>query len=302
MRRIFIAGAGRCGSTHLANQIGKAVGLAVTPESPFKSRIIDAATDERRPIDGWTDPISRDLEWRRWSLSIDTVREGVSGSLTFGEFHDHIARCFAVDSGQPTESGYVEHWPGNLLVVDHLRRHYPDAEIVHLVRDPRAVVNSLLSVDWGPVDAEEGSHYWLHNLALGLAAEACYGSVRVRYEDYVGGSLDLSEALGGQPSPVSGLPADTREGHHHQLARKATDVSRITAWKLELSLGDQSTVERTCGIAMDMLGYARPSDRTMTQGPAADWLSSSVVLQLLRPYRRGFNRLKSEARRRGSGS
>ena len=140
--------------------------------------------------------------------------------------------------------------------------------MLHLVRDPRAVIASALPLDWGPTSARAGARWWLGWIGAGLAAEARYPDrvLRVRYEDLVrepqptlkGIGLRVGLALDRPWPKASGeahLPAYTR-GQHALVGRPA-DPARIDAWRRRLSPAQVATIESELRDALTMLGYER---------------------------------------------
>ncbi len=61
---------------------------------------------------------------------------------------------------------------------------YPDARVLHIVRDGRAVARSLLAMDWGPESMESAAAEWRDSVRGGREGAALFGErfVEVRYE------------------------------------------------------------------------------------------------------------------------
>jgi omega-hydroxy-beta-dihydromenaquinone-9 sulfotransferase len=164
-----------------------------------------------------------------------------------------------------------------------LRAAFPEARFVHVVRDGRAVANSLVQMPWwdgwkgpagwsfGPLPADL-NEAWLASerrfvvlaaiewklvvdavqLALERAGDARL--LEVRYEDFVvDPAAQLERILEFADLPVT--PALER-------LTNAFDVrpDRAAAWEYELSPGDVELVERVIGDALRRYGY-RISDK-----------------------------------------
>lgn len=148
---------------------------------------------------------------------------------------------------------WVDHTPDNFKFYPLLRHYFPDARYIHIVRDGRAVFQSVKPLDWGPNNAYMASRFWAERVQQALAVEASEGShcLRVRYEDILAdpgqalsrlclhADLDYSDAL-----PEGGglvLPGFTRG--QHQLVGRRPDASRAQAWRKKLRAGEIAEFE-----------------------------------------------------------
>lgn len=59
---------------------------------------------------------------------------------------------------------WVEMTPGNVSAASKLVRIFPEAKIVHTVRDGRDVASSVMSKDWGPSNIVDGIFWWSERL------------------------------------------------------------------------------------------------------------------------------------------
>ena len=83
-----------------------------------------------------------------------------------------------------TEVGYlVERTPTHVHHLDLIGDVYPDAPVVHIIRDGRDVARSLLSQEWGPADIEAAAREWRSAIEDARAAGGRISRYReVRYE------------------------------------------------------------------------------------------------------------------------
>ncbi len=65
-----------------------------------------------------------------------------------------VDRLFSLAAWQNGKSVWCEKTPFNLLAIPFLWELFPEARIVHIKRDPRGVVESLLRQPWAPSDLE----------------------------------------------------------------------------------------------------------------------------------------------------
>ena len=162
---------------------------------------------------------------------------------------------------------WVDHTPNSILNVYTLLDVFPDAKVIHLVRDGRAASASVMRQDWGPNTIIRAAYWWLYRVMHGLAAESAFGKdriVRIKYEDLVtrpeevlkglcswlGIGYDPEMAKGGgfKPWLYSGERA-------HALVGKEPDPIRAGAWEKDLSPRQIETFENLTGQLLPCLGY-----------------------------------------------
>ena len=78
----------------------------------------------------------------------------------------------------------VERTPLHVFHLDLIGRLYPDARVVHIIRDGRDVARSMLNQDWGPRTVQAAASDWVAGIrAARSAAPLFHRYVEVRYED-----------------------------------------------------------------------------------------------------------------------
>jgi hypothetical protein len=181
-------------------------------------------------------------------------------------------------SGKPRSA---EKSPNNIFYFEHLHVIFPDSPLVHVVRDGRDVVCSLLTMDWidsrtgAPIDytrdARKAAEYWASAVRAGRQAGAKIGAKRyreIRYEDIVrqpeATLRSLFEFLG---EPWDDAVLRFHENTSRSLAGEssAAQVSKplyATAsgrWAQDLKPADKAAVKAVAGDLLIELDYA--SDR-----------------------------------------
>ena len=95
------------------------------------------------------------------------------------EFFDAFFRNYLQQRGKPR---WVEKTGSNGYQLEHILKLYPLARVIHLVRDGRDVVCSLLKRDPRPYHAVS---HWLYNVSAALAWREHPAYLEVRYETLV---------------------------------------------------------------------------------------------------------------------
>jgi hypothetical protein len=289
MRPIFVGGCDRSGTTLLAALLAGHRRAVAPPEAQFFLEGIAASRtlegDDRAAFAAF---VRDSWRFRLWELPASLPEELAANRSRPAEIMAGLAWAYADRGGESGADRWIDHTPMNIAYAPTLFGEFDAAPMVHIVRDPRAVIASVLPLDWGPASARAGARWWLSRIALGLAAESMFPDrvVRVRYESLVrdprGTLRDLYPSLGLEFDPdLAGtgevrLPAYTRG--QHALVGRAPDPSRIDAWKARLSSEEIATVEAELGDMPAMLGYGveGAAPRVADQSSGREFLVSAA--------------------------
>lgn len=159
------------------------------------------------------------------------MSEGVSWSAPFAL----MIQADADSHGKPHAG---EKTPQHALHVNTLCECFPDCSIIHMARDPRAAVCSLMHMPWASRSVLTGARTWrLFNTA------ACTVSTR---DNYIYQEARL------QPDPAG---FDLRRPVHR--AYEKMTPARTALWRTELEPWQVSAIEAAAGNRMEQFGYER---------------------------------------------
>lgn len=289
---IFIVGSGRSGTTLLRSLLSAHPRIAITPESHFMKRVIRTAGSEAAPPDF-------DAFWRayaRWSRFLDL---GVSPEVCLRlieEMDDRTYRgifnSILIAYGRRVGKERVgEKTPGHWRYIPRLLEWYPDARIVFMQRDPRAVVASRLRVPWvrlvprpslrrgllaetRPYHVLFKAYRWKEAYERVLPRWIGDGRVMLlRYEslvsdvesemrrvcEFVGETYTpdmIHDRSRDTPPGSTGSPSGGSEvERHHRRSRGPISTESVERWKDELSPREVTMVEALCRGGMQGAGY-----------------------------------------------
>ena len=182
---------------------------------------------------------------------------------------------------------FIEKTPSHALCIPEIKRLLPDSRIIHILRDPRDVVASLLAVSrswgaaWAPHHAAEAAILWAdHVRSVRSAARHLSGRefTEIKYEqlwkepegviEQVARFLELEwsteeirtaieinkPGAAGTEIPVYGEVA-RRVGPFVREPDGFVRMARVGGWKSDLSLLQRVTVWRVCRRVMREVGY-----------------------------------------------
>lgn len=269
MKSVFVAGCPRSGTTLLGAMLGSHSDCLATPESKFNLQVYRASIQSEAARDAATilEQIRDHWSFKIWDVDVDPAQLLQAGThQPYGQVIHWLVSQYGKKVGKPSPAFWIDHTPETILHSAVLFALYPEARMIHLVRDGRAVAASVLKLDWGPNVIDLAAHWWVQWLAHGLAAEQHFGPqrvMRVRYEALVTNPQTvLSEIcrfleIDFQPDMVngSGLHVPSYTAGQHQLVGAAPQARRIDAWQQELSPRRIEIFESIAGNLLACLDY-----------------------------------------------
>lgn len=194
-----------------------------------------------------------------------------------------------VDRLQPDE-WFLEKTPSHALYIPEIKQLLPDSRFIHLIRDCRDVVASLMTASrswgasWAPSSAKLAAAMWVQHVEavkIGARNLSSREFREIRYEELWSSPLEtlknLSEWLGivwsedaiklaidsnkadvmetaGTPIPVYG-EVRALTGDRAKLPRGFIGRARPDAWKSDLSMYEKYEVWRGTRKSMNAAGY-----------------------------------------------
>jgi hypothetical protein len=248
-RMIFLVGARRSGTNWLQRVVGAHPDVALVPSETYLFSRGIAPLRERIHHGVIGSPGTSFVYMDRDEL-LDALRD----------LCDRIFLPF-LRSGPPAER-LAERTPEHVMCLDLIGEIYPDARVVHIVRDGRDVTRSLLSVGWrsAPGSVEAAAGEW--RSAIEAAEKAAPGLAHyrpVRYEELLADPL-------GQVTAIYGWLGLRTEPHVVEAAlmeaevRFNVDVSApeigVGKWRESFSEDDLRAFMDVAGPTLAGLGYA----------------------------------------------
>ena len=297
---LFVVGPSRAGTALMRSMLNNHAALHITAETHYFDDLrvklgpaAEAPLDpdqaqaceayfralSHRPYGHGGDPVQGWLTAE--ALQAEAARLGIGADAWFEAY----CRLDAVRSGKP---GWGEKTPRHVYRIPDMLARYPEARVICMIRDPRAIVASYrdwknqggfdLEADTGHRDAlvlEEArtrssyhvviqSLLWRGVANAILGARDRFGAGRVyfqRYEDFVADPAAAGAALMswlGLPWSDALLAVPMHNSSFSSFSR-AEGVSKapVGRWREKLGPSEIATVQDCCGTLMDRLGYTR---------------------------------------------
>jgi hypothetical protein len=290
---LFVVGAPRSGTTWLQRLLATHPGVRTGQESKlFTTYVSPQLAAWRREMQRKPRP-GRPLTGR--------LHTGLSCYFTEPEFLK-VLRAYTADLVQPMVGGlrphewFLEKTPAHAQCLDDIRLVLPDARVVHLIRDGRDVVASLLAASrtwgttWAPNTARRAALTWVANVQNARRAATHFRADRyceIRYEalssdtalvlrrvaDFLElewAQKDLEDAIRinaadelragrGTDIPLGGeFRREARVTEPDGFVRRAT----VGAWRRDLSPGQRLVVSWFARGLLRELGYVPGRSRS----------------------------------------
>ncbi|HEX5228619.1 MAG TPA: sulfotransferase [Bryobacteraceae bacterium] len=278
---VFIVGAPRSGTTLLRNILTRHSNLAICGETRFYIDIYrrrwifgDLANprNRRRLVEQY-------LAIRRiqqFTADLDVLKDKLlRDAVSYRDMLQAILDHHAVSQGKGRAG---EKTPHHALCTEMFAEWFPDAAIIHLVRDPRDVVASLEDMPWAPRSVVSNALLWrLFNRAAGRSFHRP-GYLLVHYEalasDPESELQRICRHLGEEYEP-SMLAQTEPTGDSYSWPKSAhgpVTGSRQNRWRTQLSEADVALIESITRAGMALYGYqpaaGAPSAATVSMGLA----------------------------------
>ena len=309
IRPVFIIGCQRSGTTFLGSLLGGHSECVCVPEAQFKFSLVRDSSE----VCGYADLFERLSEnWRFkiWGISYQDIKPFLSASQGSPKSLLVAAvRAFAEKVGRREPSMWIDHTPENIWSPDVLLEAFPNAKIIHIVRDGRATAASVLPLDWGPNEILSASEWWDRSIAMGLELESRMPEhdliMRVRYEDLVQApdeiltKLCVFLGLEFEPEMVTGkgFKAPGYTAKQHAMVGSAPSLDSMSKWQKTLSKRQIEIFEMLSGRYLQELHY----DLLNPAGVKPLGLFEKLKFKLLRVFKALYNRWAYRGRRLSSG-
>lgn len=268
---IFIVGCGRSGTTLLRLILNGHSQIAIPEETWFFPELYRVIPTILTKGD-WRETIARTIfemnpiHFPGWKASdlLPTLERTEKNDLP--GIIASVNRTFAAKSDKIT---WGDKTPGYVLHLPLLKKLYPGARVVHMIRDPRDVVESLLN-NWnaGPQtkDFKETVDYWIKNVSAGRRDGPKYfGSsyIEVFFEKLVKNPDEelrllchfLKVPYQDQMLKFHGSSPGVPAWEHHKKTKQPIDPGMAFKWKKSYSNYKLAYINLAASSLLKELGY-----------------------------------------------
>ena len=263
IKPFFIVGCGRSGTTLLRSLLNNHPEIAIPLESLFLVDYLKVSKEFE--FNYLKRMFLHEPELRDWGIEIQS--EEVDGCTNIEDLIFRVHELYANSHGK---SRWGQKTPRFVRFMDLILEHFPASRFVHLVRDPRAVANSLIHSNVHRSNPYHAAKRWSMDIHFGLDFEQRFPGIlhRMSYESLVANPEDALQQLTDfleipySETMLSEVRSSASEYTRfyeqiHSNIDLAPSSTFINRWRSELPPDEIQLIEALSGNQMEELGYQR---------------------------------------------
>ncbi|HNS17395.1 MAG TPA: sulfotransferase [Bacteroidales bacterium] len=283
-RPVFVIGADRSGTTLLRLLLTSHPLICIPPESlffPLNESRFAGSLQMSGQLEEFITSLYQDGKFRDWKLDRDRLAERLHG-LSDPDYATVVKNVYLlyVEMNAPGALIWGDKNPYNLFHVSVIKRHFPEARILHIIRDVRAVYHSLkdetIRKQWEisePLtDFVRQRYQQVHKVHTGLLGDRNYFSLHyeelVRHPEKMMKEVCSFLRVDYDPSMLDfhrinrerELVPRHRLGWH-AMTLKPVSGRRANAWRKGLTSEEIREIEHENALYLKDLGYAPAARR-----------------------------------------
>jgi len=309
-RPVFVVGCARSGTTLLQAMVQSHPRLAMPPENRFvmpvyRGRIEFGDLRQAENRDAVAQVITaKGTKYRDLRVKASDIRRRVHEvPPTVGSLLGAVLELFAQRFDKPR---WGDKRPNYIQDLDVVLELFPDAQIIHMIRDGRDCVASLKRMKWWTFGYPASVYKWAHAIDTGLQARERLRPDQyheIRYEDLV---TDPAVHLQKLCAFLDEDFDETMLEHHrdagakvprykdwHVQVHKPVSTSAVQRWRQELDDQEIRLFESVAGRQLEAVGYER--SRTWLQRRPSPEMRHAYAVFLRGRVRRDRAREASDA-------
>ena len=276
---IFVVGSDRSGTTLLRLMLTCHPDVAIPPESLFALQLYPTwgkvLLKRGEQVEAVCNELYEDARFREWEVERPALEQAITDRmpLNFTDLFSLVYETYARQH-QPEATRWGDKNPRYAMHLAWLWSHYPEAKVIHVIRDGRAVFNSFLDANqkaggilW-PEEVSAAARSWTVRLARARQHQSNPNYSEVFYEELVKspekelrricGFLDLEY----DPAMLDFAEVNRRDElvpkHRtawHDATLMPVQDSRVAAWQRTLSTTQIAHFELMAGHHLRSCGY-----------------------------------------------
>lgn len=293
---IIIVGCQRSGSTMLGAILGSHSKIVAIPEAQFFVDCMPSLPETQIDVRAVEQSVKEHYRFKIWNYKLPKL---LTEFKYYPEFFKWLVSSYAKDEHNKVPLAWVDHQPGHVKNIAKIKAFFPNVKVIHVVRDGRAVANSIIPLDWGPNSINRAAYFWEQRIGYGLAVQRYLGKescITLRYEDILQNpdfsTKQLCQFLGFEYEDkmleAGGLKVPKFTEKQHSLVGGQLSEERINGWQAELKKRDIEIFEKLTGDLLTYLGYQKVNTNSIKSQSATEKVMNDtrhIYQSLVNAYR-----------------
>ncbi len=274
-RPIFIVGMPRSGTTLMTSMLSAHPNIAISPESHFlwywRKRYPHLKISDHNDFEIFWQEFSNSQDLKRFSIDSQATRASIlaTDKISYKSILTNILQKYA---SKMQKSRWGEKTPDHYSYLHIIFKGYPEARVIWMLRDPRAVTASLLPMSWTHSYIDLHAKKWCDSIRLQNKWIKDERVLLVKYETLVTNPdsqmREICQFLGEDYCPNM-----IGDRHNHStktsLVQKAPTKTAIEKWRSNLSPNQIAIIEKIARNEMFKQGY-QPITTKLTFGQSIE--------------------------------
>lgn len=284
---VFIVGAPRSGTTWIQSCLESHPEIASLPGVELRH-----FSEYLAPLFKVWDKEKDNIDKGRWTAGLPYIWSQQEFEQFIAEFTSRVYQ--KILEKRPTARIILDKHPGYSLSIKEILRVIPNAKFIHVIRDGRDAIISLMSakkrIGFGYSEVDKASYYWRDCvMACRRAKEASpHQFLEVKYEDINADNRELKKILSfigasSEDPIISAIVQENSKEKRYSAPDPSFESMRAKGkkvWKETLSREEQYILARICNPLLIELGYIEEGQ---------NWEGSDSLFHL---YMRGKQKIK----------
>ena len=247
----FIVGVERSGTTLLSAIINRHSQVCVIPETHFFRLLYGyrkGLKDFRKDWPASLDSIMSKMDpTPDWQPSSEEILQRLNNASRMPEVSEILNAIGTLVAAKRNKKLWLEKTPGHIRYLNQIRNFFPNAPIIHIVRDGRDVAESNARMEWQKGSFSNCLMQWREGIQKAekfMASDKQF--VNIRFEDLIGDTnktvKSICEFLGIEFEPEMIVPDGSENNlietgmKHKEFVKRPITTDKLMIWKKEFPI------------------------------------------------------------------
>lgn len=272
---IFVGGCPRSGTTFTASYLSRIQNSVAPPEALFLYNLIIPSFEKKVPNRIIIKRLKKNIRFKLWDLDISKIDKNLLKAQEIREFMFLLLNEYAKKNNFKNKIKYwIEHSPCSIENSIILSKYFKKGIFIHVIRDPKSTISSVLKLHWGPNTVYEACNWYNLNVlsaerAIKFLSEKNFNVFTLKFEellknpDSIFNTIKINDEINERETLI--LTKYTTNQHKNVGKLANTNVS--TKYKNSLKESDLKLIKVKTKLISYLYGYENELIKETIQRP-----------------------------------